>query len=557
MLRMRPLTVCMLLMASASLLSNLWMRQDQHQHALTATLDEGALAAASRAAIASVATQSRPQTSVVTHSRSLSDSQRSEGLARAAAIRRSRQIQKLKAERSAKSSPVPRDSVDAAPPPPPSASQPLSQPPLSSAAASPLSNRTSQPSLLGGLPAAAATRARRASSKQPTRQIARAAAAATARQRQGGGGGGIGGVAAMDTEDGVRLGSKCADEAIRPVGKMACPTASDIIDELRAAAAAADTTAAQPGAADADAATGTAGAGAAPPPRAKVCLYTALTDAYLEGHLVFVRSAQRHTPCMRRARPAAAGAAGGTGAASAAAAATIEAAEDREGPPPMYVLDQALSGASRQRVEASYRDVRWVATELPEQSYASKRLTKFALNKEKVALFRLGSACDAVLKIDSGDMLVTADLTPLLRTAPGQSVWATQALGQPTAGWNRRPAPHTAPPLGRGARFARRSALPCHSRSGHASFPPHMCGLLMIASQAANGQAQRRAHALRSLLAARGHRAGDGGEGGARGARAGDLTPHTSPSHALPARPTCSAHRAICARTEPLQWILQ
>ena len=34
--------------------------------------------------------------------------------------------------------------------------------------------------------------------------------------------------------------------------------------------------------------------------------------------------------------------------------------------------------------QASYADVRWVATSLPDASYASKRLTKFALNKEKV-----------------------------------------------------------------------------------------------------------------------------------------------------------------------------
>lgn len=224
----------------------------------------------------------------------------------------------------------------------------------------------------------------------------------------------------MDTEDGVRRGSLCSDEATQPRGGMTCPTASDIIDTLRAAAAAAP--AAQRAATAAAAAAAAAAEGA---PRAPVCLYTALTDAYLEGHLVFVRSAKRHTPCMRRAKPSRLG-----------AAATTREAEEEEGPPPMYVLDQALSAASRQRVEASYADVRWVATSLPEASYASKRLTKFALNKEKVALFRLGGACDAVLKLDSGDMLVTNDLTPLLRVAPGESVWATQALGQPTGKLN-------------------------------------------------------------------------------------------------------------------------
>ena len=53
-----------------------------------------------------------------------------------------------------------------------------------------------------------------------------------------------------------------------------------------------------------------------------------------------------------------------------------------------------------------------------------------------MALFRLRAECGAVLKIDSGDMLVLSDLTPLLRWAPGKDVWAAQALGQPTGNLN-------------------------------------------------------------------------------------------------------------------------
>ena len=51
-------------------------------------------------------------------------------------------------------------------------------------------------------------------------------------------------------------------------------------------------------------------------------------------------------------------------------------------------------------------------------------------------LFRLRAECGAVLKLDSGDMLVVADLTPLLRMEPGRDVWAVQALGQPTGNLN-------------------------------------------------------------------------------------------------------------------------
>ena len=63
-------------------------------------------------------------------------------------------------------------------------------------------------------------------------------------------------------------------------------------------------------------------------------------------------------------------------------------------------------------------------------------LLTMALLTTKVALFRLRAECGAVLKLDSGDMLVVADLTPLLRMEPGRDVWAVQALGQPTGNLN-------------------------------------------------------------------------------------------------------------------------
>ena len=76
----------------------------------------------------------------------------------------------------------------------------------------------------------------------------------------------------------------------------------------------------------------------------------------------------------------------------------------------------------------------------------------------QVALFRLRAECGAVLKLDSGDMLAVADLTPLLRMEPGRDVWVVQALGQPTGnlnGWaharrplaepNRNPNPNPNP----------------------------------------------------------------------------------------------------------------
>lgn len=191
---------------------------------------------------------------------------------------------------------------------------------------------------------------------------------------------------AMDYEAGVRLGSLCPDESTSPRRRIAapCSVAADIFSALDTAAAR------QEQAAD-----------------SALCLFTSLTDAYVEGHLVFMRSALRRSPSLQ------------------------------SGKLPLYVLDQALSTKSRARVAASYSPTRWVQ---PRGTAKDVRtVTKFALNKEKTALFTLRAACGAVLKLDTGDMLVTGDLEALLThpavheasTGVSRTVWATQAMGQP------------------------------------------------------------------------------------------------------------------------------
>ena len=207
----------------------------------------------------------------------------------------------------------------------------------------------------------------------------------------------------MDREDGVRLGSLCPDSeegSVASVGGRSgvrrrqrqpqCPTASEVLPTLDAV----------------EEEEARAGASA---PEHELCLFTSLTDAYVEGHVVFMASALKHSRALREARP------------------------------PLYVLDQSLSARSRARVAASYNLTRWLMPRTAPKDVRS--VTKFALNKEKTALFSLPRAhCGAVLKLDTGDMLATGDLSLLIEhdavhdAAAGRSrsVWATPAVGQPT-----------------------------------------------------------------------------------------------------------------------------
>lgn len=184
----------------------------------------------------------------------------------------------------------------------------------------------------------------------------------------------------MDLEEGVRLGSLCADGDTvgRAPAARGCPVADDVVAELQRVEHA---------------------RGEQVEPAASLCLYTSLTESYVEGHVVFMRSALRHTPYLGAHKP------------------------------PLYVLEQGLSPEARGRVDAAYSPTRYVS---PERGGKDVRVvTKFALNKEKTALFGLRAECGRVLKIDTGDMLVLGDLQELLQWQPGLQVWAAQALGQP------------------------------------------------------------------------------------------------------------------------------
>ena len=97
----------------------------------------------------------------------------------------------------------------------------------------------------------------------------------------------------MDLEDGVRFGSLCLNAA----GGSRCPVASDVLETLDAAAAATEAPAASP-----------------------LCLFTSLTEAYVEGHVVFAKAALRHAPALRQRSI------------------------------PMHILDQSLSESGRARV---------------------------------------------------------------------------------------------------------------------------------------------------------------------------------------------------------------
>ena len=229
----------------------------------------------------------------------------------------------------------------------------------------------------------------------------------------------------MDLEAGVRLGSLCSDGDGRRSGGRPCPTAENVVAELDRSAAA---------------------AGAAPGTTSNVqqlCLFTSLTDAYVVGHEVFMRSALLHAPQLLRRQL------------------------------PLYVLDQSLSPDATVRVLKAYPYTRLMRRHTPSSTTSSesssiggasllakdvRTVTKFALNKEKTALFSLRDVCAAVLKIDTGDMLALPGFSDLFEhpivtavvsgktglaenvnvgasaAAPPTSrppVWAAQALGQP------------------------------------------------------------------------------------------------------------------------------
>ena len=188
----RRLTVCMVATSCLSLMANLWMRNQP----------------------AAAAVQQEPRWSAL-----------------------SQQLELAALATPFLASPPPSPSAAAAPSPTPSS------PALSSAA----------PQSDGGQPrkepaaAARSAAAKRAAAKRVVakRVVAERAAAERAAARRpafapggGGGGGGAGRLAAVDTEDGVRQGSRCRDESDKRTRFLPrCPDASDIVAELDAEAA--------------------------------------------------------------------------------------------------------------------------------------------------------------------------------------------------------------------------------------------------------------------------------------------------------------------------------
>lgn len=123
-----------------------------------------------------------------------------------------------------------------------------------------------------------------------------------------------------------------------------------------------------------------------------VCLVTSLSSEYLDGHEVFIRTLAAHA----RAAPSAA-------------------AE----PVPLFVFEDGLSAAERQRVCSLYEQT--ILLPLPRSVPAGiplDRGSKWASNLRKLfALFELGPRCAALVKVDTGDMLVLRDPSELLKYA--------------------------------------------------------------------------------------------------------------------------------------------
>lgn len=154
----------------------------------------------------------------------------------------------------------------------------------------------------------------------------------------------------MDLEAGVRLGSLCSDTDDRG-GPNTCPTASSVLEELDRAASTAANSAAESSSR-----------------MAPLCLFTSLTDAYVEGHEVFMRSALLHAPSILQRQV------------------------------PVYVLDQSLSPMARARVLSAYKHTRLMSRDASGHGATLAKdvrtVTKFALNKEKTLLFSLVEASE-------------------------------------------------------------------------------------------------------------------------------------------------------------------
>ncbi|KAJ1623690.1 hypothetical protein T492DRAFT_289562 [Pavlovales sp. CCMP2436] len=127
------------------------------------------------------------------------------------------------------------------------------------------------------------------------------------------------------------------------------------------------------------------------------CFVTALTDPYVDGHEVFVRSLLYASPWFVHTRW------------------------------PLVVIDQGLSNYSRQRLHALYAHTRIEAAAtglVPHGANLNKgdaMSGKWKANLEKIFQVFHMPACAPIVKLDSGDMLVLDDIAELLHTAVQRS----------------------------------------------------------------------------------------------------------------------------------------
>jgi len=127
------------------------------------------------------------------------------------------------------------------------------------------------------------------------------------------------------------------------------------------------------------------------------CLVTGLSKPYVDGHEVFMRSLLHASPWYVHTRW------------------------------PLVVIDQGLSNYSRQRLKALYAHTRIepAATSLvPRGANLNKEdimSYKWKVNLEKIFQVFHMRTCAPIVKVDTGDMLVLADIAELLHKGAWQS----------------------------------------------------------------------------------------------------------------------------------------
>lgn len=120
------------------------------------------------------------------------------------------------------------------------------------------------------------------------------------------------------------------------------------------------------------------------------CIVTALTDDYVLGHEVFLRSLLRHNPWFADTNW------------------------------PLIVIDQGLSYASRARVNTLYRRTQIVeqsSTLVPTSAVLASRDAmwfKWRVNLLKIFQIFEFPMCSTIVKVDTGDMLVMGSVAELL-----------------------------------------------------------------------------------------------------------------------------------------------